>query len=189
MTTYEEAQNSIDNFKKYSRNTWMPLENGWFVIKNPTVSGITGNLNWSFIKPLEKPLEVTVKTRHGNLTGHASFIRYQSGFNSINKKDIHLHTLSFDCDLLRDGKVSGFTNIGMTKSFMKLFTKVGIDLIDIPNINDDVVFPKVNEAIQELHELERSIKFGMPTMEEWKVNNDIRLQKQKEIIKTITPNI
>jgi hypothetical protein len=153
------AIGDIEKFKTYK--DYIAVENGWWVSCNFNISGITGGLCYTFIKPLLQPIYIKFSGKGGKWEGWIHTLYYMDGFTQCNMKDIHLMTLQFSChariieakyDFMPIGYYSGWHR-GLTKSDMSKFRGI-VDLNLLPDIGDKVRYMTMNDELKSFKEEE-----------------------------------
>jgi hypothetical protein len=140
-----KAMKDIANFQRYvDKGIYKLVEHGWYVSTNLFVSGLTGALNYSFIRVLDEPVLLKFSGRGAKWEGWVHTLYYKTGFTGSNTEDIHRYTLQYSCeavivdakyDFMPNGYYSGWQR-GMSKTDFSKF-KGKLDLSLLPAVNTD----------------------------------------------------
>lgn len=143
-----KAEEFLKLHKEYCQKM-KPAEHGWFIMRVEK-SGINEKLYYTFYKVFDKLIPVTFKDKYRNeQQGFAYAIKYDTGFKFPRQKDIHQYGLAFDCVTTQtDGffmktqfQTSNYIK-SCSKEFFKKFQKEGIDLKNLPDANNETLYPK-----------------------------------------------
>jgi hypothetical protein len=132
------------SFAYVDKDIYKLVEHGWYVSTNLFVCGLTGALNYSFIRVLDAPILVKFSGRGAKWEGWVHTLYYKTGFTGCNTEDIHRYTLQYSCeavitqqkyDFMPNGYSSGWQR-GLAKADFSKFKGV-MDLSLLPAINTD----------------------------------------------------